>query len=93
MQLVKKEHVLAQTVKVRTISSYVNTCIIIHPFCDAACRPPDAIVGFEFSEYRVQENMRSRGFALQICATSTNLHIPVQVTLEISSHTAERTYT
>ena len=55
----------------------------------AACRLPNANVGLEISEYRVQENIRSSDFALQVCAMSSSLHFPVQVTIGISSHTAE----
>ena len=60
--------------------------------CLAVCRPLEVVVGFEFSEYRVQENIRNTGFALQICASSLHSDFSVQVTIGITNDTAEGTF-
>ena len=54
-----------------------------------ACRPPDVPVSIEFKEYDVNEGIRSKNFALLVCAIATNVLFPVPVSLNVSEGTAK----
>jgi hypothetical protein len=58
-------------------------------FSPTVCRPPEFSVATEFSEYTVNENIRSNNFALQVCAVAVDVPFRASVSIDVVSGTAE----
>lgn len=54
----------------------------------SVCRPPNVTVSLEFSKYDVREDIRQNNYALQVCAVSTDVFLPVVFTIESVNGTA-----
>ena len=67
--------------------TYIVLSVLVSIF--SVCRPPSVLIGFEFTQYSVQENIRSNSFAFQVCVNSMDVPFPVEVMLEVANNTAE----